>query len=138
MSDHLGVPDPAPPALGAAGETKPNPWDWAGCSGAGADQLAEQVSEFVAYLNGRYAWGPEHTVPPCWAAHGALVEELTTLMWSGWSAFQGPAATPEVAQAWHTYYLSGFMARMVTWVGRQALGECRAQNHEPSRLMPER
>jgi len=135
VSDPLGPPDPAPPLL-AKPKDEPSPWDWAGCSGAGAAQLGEQLREFVAYLNGRYAWGTEHTVPPCWAAHGALVEELTTLMWSRWSAFEGPAATPEAAQAWHTYYLSGFMARMSTWVGRQAVGECRAGNHEPSRLGP--
>ncbi len=68
-----------------------------------------QPAEFVAYLNARYAWGTEHTMPPRWAAHGALVEELTTLMWARWSAFEGPAATPEAAQTWHTYYLPGFL-----------------------------
>jgi len=104
--------------------------------GGQAAQLGEQLTEFVDYLNGRYAWGTEHTIPPCWAAHGALVEELTTLMWARWSAFEGPGATPEAAQTWHTFFFPGFMARMITWVGRQALGECRAGNHEPSRLMP--
>ncbi len=48
-------------------------------------------------------------MPPRWAAHGALVEELTTLMWARWPAFEGPAATPEAAQTWHTYYLPGFL-----------------------------
>ncbi len=133
MSDHLRPPDPAPPLLAPLREES-CPWDWAGCTGDGATQRAEQLGEFVAYLNARYAWGTQHTVPPCWAAHGALVEELTTLMWARWSAFEGPAATPEAAQVWHTYYLPGFMARLTTWVGRQALAECQAGDHGPSRL----
>ncbi len=70
MSDHLRPPDPAPPLLATPRE-EPCPWDWAGCTGDGATQRAEQLGEFVAYLNARYAWGTEHTVPPCWAAHGA-------------------------------------------------------------------
>jgi len=69
VSDHLGPPDPAPPLLGEPKE-EPSPWDWAGCTGGRAAQLGEQLTEFVDYLNGRYAWGTEHAVPPCWAAHG--------------------------------------------------------------------
>lgn len=40
--------------------------------------------------------GTQHTVPPCWAAHGALVEEQTTLMWDRWSASQGPPPHPRL------------------------------------------
>jgi hypothetical protein len=128
-------PDQPPPELPdplAAGDT--NAWDWAHTDLTARAELADHVADFVAYLNSRYAWTREHTVPPCWAGHGALVEELTTLMWSRWSAFQAPTATPEAAQAWHAYYLPGFLARLNYWLGPQGALDCRAGKHEPTRL----
>ena len=41
------------------------------------DAIAE-LGEWVAWLILRYALD-HRTVPPCWAAHGALVEELSAL-----------------------------------------------------------
>ena len=127
-------PDPAPPAL----RLKPplvdaNAWNWAKREGHVATALAALLGEFVEYFNARYAWTPDHLIPPCWARHGALIEELTTLMWSRWSAFQSPHATPEAAQTWHTYYLPGFLARVNTWLG-SAAADCRSGNHEPSSI----
>ena len=66
--------------------------------------------------------------------HGALVEELTTLMWSRWAAFSGPDATVDAAQTWHTYTLPAFLSRLAFWIGPQTLPDCRAGNHQPSRL----
>jgi hypothetical protein len=70
----------------------------------------------------------------CWAFHGGLVEELTTLYWSRWTAFSGPDASPDKAQAWHTYYLPPFYSRLAVWCGGpQNLSQCRSGNHQPAR-----
>ena len=95
---------------------------------------AALLEQFVAYFNGRYAWTTDHVIPPCWVLHGALIEEITTLMWSRWSAFESSDATPEAAQAWHTYYLPGFLTRVNIWLGNHAAAECRSGNHQPSSI----
>jgi hypothetical protein len=123
-----------PPAL----QLKPpmvsgNGWNWVDRHGEEAATMAELLAAFVAYYNDRYAWTADHLIPACWARHGALVEEVTTLMWCRWSAFESPDATVEAAQSWHTYYLPGFLSRVNTWLGA-ASAECRAGNHEPSTI----
>jgi hypothetical protein len=113
-----------------------NGWNWVDRHGDEAATMAELLHGLVAYFNDRYAWTADHLIPVCWARHGALVEEITTLMWSRWSAFESPDATAEAARSWHTYYLPGFLARVNTWLG-SAGPECRAGHHEPSAI-PER
>jgi hypothetical protein len=107
-----------------------NGWNCVDRHGEEATTMAQLLADFVAYFNDRYAWTADHLIPACWTHHGALVEEITTLMWSRWSAFESPDATAEAAQSWHTYYLPGFMARVNTWLG-SAAPECRAGHHEP-------
>ena len=125
------VPDPTPPELSLEPPlVDRNGWDWVDRDGQVATALAGLLEKFVEYFNARYAWTTEHLIPPCWAAHGALIEEITTLMWSRWSAFESPAGSPEAAQTWHTYYLPGFLARVNMWLG-SAGAECRAGNHQP-------
>jgi hypothetical protein len=128
-------PHPAPPTL----KVKPplverNGWNWVDREGTEARQLSGLLSQFVTYFNARYAWTTDHVIPPCWVLHGALVEEITTLMWSRWSAFESSDATPEAAQTWHTYYLPGFMARVNAWLGNHAAAECRSGSHQPSSI----
>jgi hypothetical protein len=89
-------PEPPPPALSL--DTPPldgNGWNWVNRRDRDATLLAGLLEEFVEYFNGRYAWPTEHVFPPCWAFHGALVEEITTLMWSRWSAFEAPGTSPK-------------------------------------------
>ena len=62
------------------------PWNWMELDAEDADKLFALLSGFVAYFNARYADRPEQRIPPCWAEHGVLVEELTTLF--------GRAGTP--------------------------------------------
>ena len=106
----------------------PWPWDWAHLDADGAEQTWAALEDFVGFLNRRYASSPDHLLPPCWAEHGALVEELTTLLWTRRSAFEAPTATPELAQGWHQYYLPGFHSRLRFWLGDDAL-KCRAGQH---------
>ena len=126
-----------PPELDdpATGENRPGGWDWAAQTDTTAVYLADALDTFVAYFNARYAWTREQTIPPCWAHHGALIEEITTLMWSRRAAFQGPVASAEAAQTWHTYHLPLFTARITTWIGHEAAADCRSGHHQPSRLV---
>lgn len=130
-------PQPAPPALAdpAPAEDRPAGWDWADLDDTDAVYLADALEEFVAFYNARYPWNREQTIPGCWARHGALVEEITTLMFSRWAAFQGPTATIDAAQTWHTYHLPLFVSRINTWIGVEAAADCRAGHHQPSRLI---
>ena len=64
------------------------PWNWMELDAEDADKLFTLLSGFVSYFNARYGQCPEQRIPPCWAEHGALVEELTTLFWARWHAFE--------------------------------------------------
>lgn len=127
----VAPPDLDPPA---GEDAKPPPWDWAHLTDTDAARQADALERFVDYFNHRYAWTREQTIPACWARHGALTEEATTLMWSRWAAFQGPLASAEAAQAWHTYHLPLFLARITSWTGLEAVADCRSGHHQPSRL----
>ena len=122
---------PADPDFHAGGTW---PWDWSTMTRDQAERMWNRLEGFVAYLNDRYAWDHDQQIPMCWAFHGALVEELTTLYWSRWAAFCGPDANPDKAQAWHTYFLPPFYGRMATWCGgAQNLNKCQSGNHVPAR-----
>ena len=130
-------PASPPPELDdpAADDDHPHPWDWAHLADTDAACSAENLAAFVEYFNRRYPWTRDQTIPPCWAQHGALIEEIVTLMWSRWAAFEGPLANPDSAQAWHTYHLPLFIARITTAIGPEAAADCRAGHHQPSRLV---
>ena len=117
------VPDPAPPELSLEPPlVDRNGWDWVDRDGQVATALAGLLEKFVEYFNARYAWTTEHLIPPCWAAHGALIEEITTLMWSRWSAFESPHATPEAAQPID-----------LVRKGQNVVGSCFARNVTPKK-----
>jgi len=128
-------PKPAPPELSAPAPGRKRPWDWCAVTDdlASADVHGE-LAKFVAYFNARYAWTPTQAIPACWARHGALVEELTTLMWSRWAAFSSGSASAEAAESWHRQSLPSFMGRLDAWMGGAAgAGECRAGSHKDLR-----
>ena len=110
------------------GAGPPWPWDWARMSPETAAAMWQALEEFVVLLDTRYAWTAEQLLPACWAEHGALVEELTTLYWSRVNAFEGPKPTVDLAQAWHHQSLPGFYQRLRGWLGERG-GECRAGQH---------
>ena len=88
-------------------------------------------SEFVAFLNRRYVERAEQRVPPCWAEHGALVEELTTLYLARWQAFESRDGSVGGAQFFHSQTLPGFLDRMTRWISPDRLRKCQAGRHEP-------
>ena len=104
------------------------PWNWMELDAEDADKLFALLSGFVAYFNARYADRPEQRIPPCWAEHGALVEELTTLFWARWHAFESPHASIGGAQYWHSYTLPSFYERMRGWLAN-GLVACQHGHH---------
>jgi hypothetical protein len=105
-------------------------WNWLDLNEQDANILWRSLGDFVAYLNRRYLERPEHRVPPCWAEHGPLVEELTTLLFARWHAFQSNDASIGGAQFFHTHTLPGFIDRMGQWIGPDRLRRCQAGRHE--------
>ncbi len=81
------------------------------------------LDDWVRWLVTRYALD-HREIPPCWYAHGDLVEELTAL----WSAHQsaydraGPATGPA---DWH-HTLAVTRSRLQLWAGRTG---CRHGQH---------
>ena len=70
----------------------------------------------------------DQLIPGCWAEHGALVEELTTLFWSRHLAFEATKPTVDLAQIWHQQNLAGFYQRLRWWLGDSGR-DCRAGQH---------
>ena len=106
------------------------PWNWLELDKASASELWRILAEFVAYFNARYGERPELCIPPCWAEHGPVVEELTTLRWARWQAFESAHASIGGAQYWHTYTVPGFFERTTRWLGADRLERCRQGLHE--------
>jgi len=106
------------------------PWNWFELDQREAETMWRVLGDFVAYLNRRYIERQEQTIPPCWAEHGALVEELTTMFWMRWHAFETEESTTGGAQYWHTYVFPGFLERMARWIGPDRLHKCQAGKHE--------
>ncbi len=112
------------------------PWNWVEADREEAATLWRVLDELVEYLNGRYLERPEHRIPPCWHEHGALVEELSTLFWSRWAAFESPDASPAGAESFNSYVLPGFLDRMAFWLGADRLRKCQAGRHEARQPEP--
>ena len=55
-------------------------------------------------------------------------EELTTLFFARWQAFESPHASVGGAQYWHAYTLPSFFERMRAWLGSE-LVSCQSGRH---------
>lgn len=114
------------------------PWNWLELDPDDAARLWPALAEFVVYLNARYIERAEQLIPPCWAEHGALAEELTTLYWARFHAFESEIGTIGGAQFWHNYSLPMFLQRMPRWLGSDRLRKCQSGNHEEIAIDPPR
>ena len=104
------------------------PWNWLELDAAEAEKLWSLLIGFVAFFNKRYGERPDTRIPPCWAEHGPLVEELTTLMFARWHAFESPQGSVGGAQYWHSYTLPAFFHRLRDWLGDDLL-TCQQGRH---------
>lgn len=127
--------DPAAALFARLDQDTVRPWSWLELPADEAEVLMELLARFVEDFNLRYAWSPKHLVPACWPAHGALVEELTTLWWSRYCAFDAPGAKIGDAMNWHDKWLPGFLKRMTTWLDGTEQ-DCRAGQHSKSEQWP--
>lgn len=83
----------------------------------------EALERWLTWLRNRYAL--DHRVlPPCWAEHGALVEELSALH-TAWGVAFAVASGPELPLRWHAEF-AGARHRLAQWVARSG---CRAGEH---------
>jgi hypothetical protein len=104
------------------------PWNWIELDSEEAEKLWSLLAGFVAFVNARYGERPDRRVPPCWPEHGPIVEELTTLCFSRWHAFDSPHGSIDGAQRWHSQTLPSFYDRLASWFGDDLLA-CQQGRH---------
>ena len=112
------------------------PWNWLELDANEAEKLWSLLFGFVAFFNRRYGETIDHQIPPCWAEHGAIVEELTTLVFARWHAFESLQGSVGGAQYWHSYTLPAFYGRIREWLGDDLLAcqQGRHRDHEDEDL----
>jgi len=93
----------------SAGRT-PTSWCWRTIGPHGAEELWHQLTDWVAWIRNRYPLARK--IPPCWAEHPELVEELTAL-WLAWQhAYEDTDAPLTAAADWHDRWLPGVLYRL--------------------------
>lgn len=110
------------PALGQEA-FPPIPVCW---TALGPEELANQfdaLDAWVRWLTRRYALD-HRTVPPCWAKHGALLEELSALR-TAWLTAYAVTSTGDAPLDWHAHFAAA-RQRLVDWVSRTG---CRGGEH---------
>lgn len=105
---------------------KPRPVDWRRLTAADAARRRSELDAWVRWLVRRYALDPRE-IPPCWADHGELIEELSALHTAHQAAFD--AAGPPTGPAdWHATF-ANTRARLHVAVSRTG---CRLGQHRVS------
>ncbi len=108
-------------------ETFPRlPMCWSANLKAEQDKALKELRTWSERLVRRYALG-HRTVPPCWAEHGALVEELSALH-TAWAKAFAAASTADEPLRWHGDYAAARRRRAdwAAWSGRR-VGEHRPE-----------
>jgi len=83
----------------------------------------ELLGRWLDWLVGRY--GLDHrTVPPCWAQHGELIEELSALR-TAWERSYATVSAGTAPLAWHESFAAA-RDRLADWVTRSG---CRPDQH---------
>ena len=101
----------------------PRPVAWARLDAEKAAAAWVDLDAWVRWLARRYALD-HRDVPPCWFAHGHVVEELSALRTAHRASFD-PAGTPLAPAEWHQT-LANTRARLQLWASRTG---CRPGEH---------
>jgi hypothetical protein len=115
-------------ALLAGSRVQPDPFPampicWPALSPEEEAEAFDALEDWVAWLIDRY--GLDHrTIPPCWAEHGALLEELSALR-TGWLAAYSLTSTGDRPLDWHADFATA-RHRLTEWAARTG---CRAGQH---------
>jgi hypothetical protein len=111
---------------GTAGPEIGAGWCWRHLGPRATATLTAELGGWVDWLRGRYPLA--RRVPPCWASHPELVEELTAL-WVAWqAAYTHPDAHPTAPADWHDRWLPGLLHRLAH--GPHAT-DCDPDHHRP-------
>ena len=105
--------------------SRPRPIDWRRLSGDRAAATWAELDAWVRWVVTRYALD-HRDVPPCWHAHGDLVEELSALMTAHAAAYD-PAGNATGPSEWHQT-LGATRQRLQIWAARTG---CRRSEHRP-------
>ena len=88
----------------------PAAWSWRGLGELATKQLWDELTGWVDWLRSRYPLARK--VPPCWAEHSEVVEELSAL-WLAWQyAYEERDAPLTAASDWHDRWLPGVLHRL--------------------------
>ena len=90
----------------------------------------EELADWISWLIERYTLD-HRTIPPCWARHGALVEELSALR-TGWLTNYAQDARGDAPLHWHTDFAAA-RQRLTDWTARTG---CRPGEHRPAPSQP--
>lgn len=101
----------------------PLPLCWPALTAQEKDEQLEALNDWTRWLARRYALD-HRTVPPCWAKHGALLEELSALRTAWLTAF-AVTSTGDAPLTWHTNFAAS-RQRLADWVSRTG---CRSGEH---------
>jgi hypothetical protein len=135
IADRKALPEPqeepAPALDGAMKRSTPPPRNWWRLTGGkrqGRDPARDALKAMVPWVDwlvGRY--GLAHVVPPCWWAHGAMVEELSALQAAWLGAYENPDAPADAGVVWHEH-LQRCLGRLREW----NVARCAAGHHRPA------
>lgn len=117
LTDRLATPRPGEPGQPVV--------RWTDLSAPAAADTWPRLRGWVDWLRRRYALDPK-TLPGCWYAHGALVEELTAL-WTAHTAAYAADAHPASPASWHDT-LARTLPRLRDWADRTG---CTPAAHHP-------
>jgi hypothetical protein len=106
------------------------PVNWAALTQIAAAEQWQRLIEWTGWLRDRYQL--HATVPTCWYAHGAMLEELAALRSAWTAAFLDPQAAPGDAAAWHDL-LDRTRYRLRAW----DRNGCADGTHRPDHELPD-
>jgi hypothetical protein len=102
----------------------PSP-NWRTLDAAATSAEMTTLAAWVHWFVDRYAL--RSLVPPCWGAHGPMIEELSALAAAWRGAYEAVDAAPEAALLWHEH-LDGWRNRWATW----NVDNCNINTHRPT------
>lgn len=104
----------------------PLPVCWPTLTTAETETRLDELADWIDWLTERYALD-YRTIPPCWARHGSLLEELSALR-TGWLTAYAQEARGDAPLQWHSDFATARL-RLAEWTARAG---CRPSEHRPT------
>jgi hypothetical protein len=113
----------------------PPPVCWIALTNTDRSNALKLLTEWVSWLVDRYTLD-HRMVPPCWAQHGALLEELSALH-TAWHTAYAITSRGDMPLDWHAQF-DAARHRLTDWVARMGCrpGEHRTNQGELHRTQP--